>query len=120
MIAKDVLNMGPDLMGRDEGDTVTLLCPSAVIVGFVRNSLDVRVAKVVPAVDETLYTQAEAAFDAVFYNTLSSSTPTLAQARDNLHELLLGPSTLDVYTDTTGIRKELSTGGTFSIETELG
>lgn len=83
-----------------------------------KNNLDIRLAKIIPAISQTQVTQAEAVFDAVYFANLNISAtdqpqpPTVALA-------VFGNTQQNTRGLQTGIRKTLSTGGQVSISTEF-
>lgn len=83
----------------------------------VNNNLDLRVARVQPAIDQSRLTRAEAAFDATlfanfdFQNLDTPRPPTTAAA--------FGTSQTETYALTTGIRKLMTTGGQIAMQTSF-
>ncbi len=80
----------------------------------VENSLDLAIARLIPAVSATQVTRAEAAFDAVFfasadYQNIDTPVPGTAFFSGQSESLTLR----------TGVRQPLTSGGTFAVETGL-
>ncbi|MBI1336333.1 MAG: hypothetical protein GC164_05160 [Phycisphaera sp.] len=113
------LQLGQDLMGQSDNTMVAMSLRKAVRTA-VKNNLDVRQARMIPAINQTLVTQAEAVFDAVFftnldYNTLDTPQPPVIGGLSSAFG-----STQTTTTDlTTGIRKPLTTGGQITAQTQF-
>ncbi len=119
-ISHDTLVMGSDLMAHNKTDAVTLSLRRAVDLA-IRNNIDVQVAKVAPAITETQYTQAEAAFDSVFFSSYDLSyAHTPLPPPVSASNTIFGSSNIDTDVLSTGIRKPLSTGGTITVQTDAG
>lgn len=88
----------------------------------VSNNLEVQFARLEPAVREARVTQAEAAFDWVFFSNLEYSDSTQPQPqRQTADGVTLGQRVIEQrsVTSTTGLRRPLETGGSFQIQQEL-
>jgi len=108
------LILGPDLLGRDQLETVSMSLEQVIGLAAEKN-LDVRFARITPAVSQAQITEAEANFDAVFFTNLNFrklDTP-LPPAAANLGTF--GSVKEDTRELTTGIRKNLVSGGQMTI-----
>jgi outer membrane protein len=111
------IELGTDLAGSPETKTVKLSLKEAVRMS-VENNLRSKAAKLLPAVAQAQITQAEAAFDATFFTNLDQTFA------DTPRPLTTGSlSTTGQYTNTTtlttGIKKNLSTGGQITTQTSF-
>ncbi len=108
------LELGPDLTGQEEAETVRMTLQQVIHLA-ARSNLDVQVARLLPAISQAQITQAEAAFDAVYFADLSySSTDTPAPPSPIP---TFGATQRKVTELTTGIRKSLTTGGQVTLQT---
>ncbi|MCC7146753.1 MAG: TolC family protein [Phycisphaeraceae bacterium] len=113
----DPLQLGTDLQGEEKATTVSITLQKSVELA-VRNNLNVQIARLAPAAQETLVTQAQAVFDAVFFSNFDFSHldtpggPALPLGSG-------GNRASDVSTLSTGIRKPLSTGGSARVQTDI-
>jgi outer membrane protein len=111
--------IGSDLVGDLESNSVSLSLQRCIELS-VKNNLDSRVASIQPAISQTRITQAQAAFDPEFFaratdtNLDTPRPPTLSSVND-----AFGTQKSDTQELTTGIRKQLSTGGEVTIQTEM-
>lgn len=83
-----------------------------------KNNMDIRLARLIPAISDTQVTQAEAVFDAVYFANLNftkTDTPQPPTGGGGL--AVFGNTKQDTRGLETGIRKTLSTGGQFSVST---
>jgi outer membrane protein len=109
----DVPQLGPDLTGKTEGKVVAMTLQEAVSRA-VRKNLDVQLANLGPAFNDTQITQAEALFDAVYFADYSF------QQLDTPQPPLFGNDRQrETHGIATGIRKPMTTGGQFTIQTDL-
>ena len=111
-----VLDVGTDLMGGPTTKTVRLSLREAVQMA-ARNNLDVKVARIQPAIRQTQITQAEAVFDAIYFADfdfakLDTPLPPTGIGLGNF-----GTVQEDTRTLVTGIRKTLTTGGQVTLST---
>ena len=111
--------LGADLTGREQREIGLNL--QAAISSAVRNNLGVQEARLQPAINEAEVLSAEAAFDAVFFTDVElawtdepSTVPVLGGV-----PLGSGVNASQRYSFSTGIRKPLVTGGSFSVSTDL-
>lgn len=112
------LELGPDLRGREATDTVSMALQSAIKLA-VQHNLEIASARLLPAIAQTQVTQAEAIFDAVaFVNVdlqdLDTPRPPTAGAASPF-----GAQQTETVSLTTGIRKQLSSGGQFTVQTQV-
>ncbi len=112
------LDLGPDLMDQKTVEPVTMTLERVIHLA-AKNNLDVRIARLQPAVNQTQITQAEAAFDAVLFADLSLNKLDTPQP-----PALAGLGTFGTVQDdqrelTTGIRKLLTTGGQMTFSTRV-
>ena len=113
------LELGPDLLGREENQTVALTLREAVHKA-VQNNLDAEVARLRPAINRTRIRQAEAAFDAALFANLNLRRTEDPQPPPS------GPG-LDTFSTTVqerdqvtaGIRKPLTTGGQIRVQSQF-
>ena len=110
------LLLGPDLMGNPQFKGVSMTLERANRMA-IQNGLDLRLARLVPAVADTQIIQAEAAFDATFFSNFTFTKLDTPQP-----PALLGLGTFGtVQSDTrelqTGIRKLMTTGGQIQVST---
>ena len=117
---QDTMKLGADLLGDRDPNTVAMSLNRAIQLS-VRNNLDVQVARLVPAINQTQITQAEAVFDAVVFSNLDHQKldtplpPTVSLAA----EPLFGAVKSETTSWTTGIRKRLSSGGVVTLQNEI-
>jgi len=115
------LEVGENLLGEGPGDRIQLSLQQAVRMA-VENNIDLRVSRMGPAIDETRITQAEANFDAVFFTDASLSLtdqPRPQATAPGAPASLGGSQQRDDFTLTTGVRKQLYSGGQISFQTEV-
>ena len=109
--------IGPDLMGRET--RIVAIGLQRVIRGAVEHNLAVEEARLAPAIAEADVVRAEAAFDWVFFsNTVWNDLdqPGPGPGFLNLDAVVNSQQTV---TQTTGVRRPLTTGGRLSLEQEL-
>lgn len=110
---------GPDLFDTTNTPTISMNL-HRVIHGTVQNNLTLQIARLVPAVDDALITQAQAVFDATFFATidwqkLDSAQPPVAGTTN----AALSPNQSETTTSSLGIRKTLTTGGSVALQQEI-
>ncbi|MEX0776607.1 MAG: TolC family protein [Phycisphaeraceae bacterium] len=113
------MRLGPDLQGNSETDMAGISLRRAIELA-VKNNLNVEVARLSPAITQAQVIAAEAAFDAVFYSTLTierTDTPRPGTAAGGFASVFGGVQEREVDALTTGIRKPLTTGGQFAVQT---
>ena len=98
--------------------TVRMGLQRAVALAVAHN-LDVKLAQIIPAISEAQVVEAEAAFDAVFFNDFSFTKTDRPQPVTVVGGIPVGTAMRkeQAVTLTTGIRKQLDTGGQFSVAT---
>lgn len=111
--ANDPLVLGRDLQGRELVDVVELSRADAVRRA-VDNNLDVRVARLGPAIGEQDLLAAEAAFDATFFTTASWGKLDTPQP-PGIIPGLSGDTQSETFQLTTGITQPLKSGGAITI-----
>lgn len=112
------VQLGADLEGNADSATATLSLERATRLA-VQNNLDLRLAQLVPAVQQAQVVQAQAVFDAVFFangNWGKTDTPRPPSA---LGAAFGGGQAVDTYGVETGIRKALTTGGELTLSTSF-
>jgi outer membrane protein TolC len=116
---KGVVNLGKNLLGREDGLVVQLSLQRAIALAL-RHNLDLRSARLTPAIAETQIIQAEADFDAViFANADWAKTDNPAVGDNAGFAGLSTDQTRNVLDLNAGIRKRLTTGGQIQAETTL-
>jgi outer membrane protein len=115
---KDIqLSPGTDLLGKDSVQVVRLSLQEAVALA-VRNNLDLKVARMTPAISEARIVQAQAVFDATFFTNLNYSKLDTPQPGGFVPGLSGNTKREDVQLST-GIRKPLISGGQITVQTDL-
>jgi len=117
--ADDPLDLGSDLLGRAdaEAEAVALSLEDAIRM-TVQNNLDVRTARLSPAISRAQVVAAEAAFDAVFFTNAQWAkldTPQPAGAIPGLS----GDTQSENFQLNTGLTKPLTTGGAVTLENTI-
>ncbi len=110
---------GGDLLGRKEDEVVEL--PLSRAIGLaVQNNLDLRVARLSPAIAEAQVVQAQAQFDAVFFTNLDYSNTDRPGIAPATFFGTGGDRQAQSAQLTTGIRQPLlATGGTLTAQTSF-
>lgn len=113
---KNDINLGKNLLGEEDRPTVAISLRQAIHLA-VKNNLDVKQARMLPAVGQAQVTQALAAFDAIFFvnydfQKLDSPQPPTQVGFDRFSS-----RKSDSRTYTAGVRKQLSSGGQFTLST---
>lgn len=111
-----LLDVGPDLLGRDERQVMRIDLQRA-IDRAVRNNLDLEIARIRPAVAEAQLVRAEAAFDAVLFAETEYADTDTPQPRGPGG--VGGNSQRERLSVSGGIRKQLEGGGVLSLETAI-
>lgn len=114
------LQLGADLFGQTDSPTLAISLQKTVEL-TVRNNLSLQQARLLPAVSQTVVTQAEAVFDAVYFATFDYSnldTPG-APVPGLFGGLIGGDRRTRTQTMTTGIRKPLTSGGVITAQTDF-
>lgn len=116
---QDPLDVGVDLLGQRMPKVVKMTLQQAIHHAAASN-LDVRFARIQPAITETLVTQAEADFDAIFFSNFDFQKQDTPQPRAGAGLAAFGTVQQDTRSLTTGIRKNLVSGGDMTFSTQLG
>lgn len=111
------LQLGTDLFGQTDSPTLTISLRKAIEFA-VRNNLDVQQAQLLPAVSQTIVTQAEAIFDAVYFATFDFSNLDTPGA-PGVGLIAGGDRRTRTHSLATGIRKPLTTGGVLTLQTQF-
>lgn len=111
------LEVGSDLLGRDDSPIVQLSLKEAISLAMQHN-LDVQFAQISPSVSASRVTQAEAAFDSTFFTTANWSKLDTPQPTGNVPGLA-GDRRSENFDLATGIRKRLTTGGVVTLQTDV-
>lgn len=113
------LDLGPDLMGDEETQTVGMTLQRAIHLA-AQNNLNVQVARFQPAIDQAQITQAEANFDAVYFADLNFEKLDTPQPPSLGGFAQFGEVQSDERSLNTGIRKNLISGGQMTLSTRFG
>lgn len=108
---------GTDLLGQDGAQVVRLSLREAVALA-VKNNLDLRVARMTPAISEARIVQAKAVFDATFFTNVNYTKLDTPQPGGSVPGLS-GNTKRDDVELSTGIRKPLISGGQITLQTDL-
>lgn len=111
------LKPGIDLAGNDTTQVVRLSLREAVAVA-VKNNLDLRVARMTPAISEARIVQAQGVFDATFFTNVNYSKLDTPQPGGFVPGLSSNIQRDDVQLGT-GIRKPLVSGGQITLQADL-
>lgn len=114
----DPVDLGHDLMGRDDIEVVAMTLRKAIQTA-ARNNLDVEVARIQPAINQTQITEAQAEFDAVFFSNLNFQNLDTPLPPSQAGLAAFGSVQNDSQTLNTGIRKNLISGGQMTISHEF-
>lgn len=110
--------IGLDLLGRE-----TVLVPvslQGVVMASVRENLDVEFAQYGPAISQAQLVQAEAAFDWTLFGSVQGRDSITPQTGAGGFGTGVVRNESDTATGTLGVRKELTTGGSLSVQHDLG
>lgn len=113
----DPLEVGPDLYGRQDADTIELSLEDAIRMA-VRHNLDVKVARLSPAVSRAQVAAAEAAFDATFFTTAQWAKLDTPQPAGTIPGLS-GDVQSELFELQTGLTKPLTSGGALTLSNTL-
>lgn len=115
---KDIkLDPGTDLLGQDAVRAVRLSLQEAVALA-VKNNLDLRIARMTPAISEARIVQAKAVFDATFFTNVNYTKLDTPQP-GGVVPGLSGNTKREDFELSTGIRKPLISGGQVTLQTNL-
>ena len=112
----DEVDYGRDLMGIDARPVGVSL--ERAIRSAVANNHEVQFARLAPAISESDVTAAEAAFDWTLFSNLNWTDQDQVSPSSSLG-LTSGFNQRQVVQGTTGLRRQLETGGQFAIQQEL-
>lgn len=110
------VDYGRDLMGIDARPVGVSL--ERAIRSAVANNLEVQFAQLAPAISESDVTAAEAAFDWTLFSNLNWTNQDQISPSTSFG-LTSGFNQRQVVQGTTGLRRQLETGGQFAIQQEL-
>jgi len=110
-------DFGPDLLGVEDEGGLKLSLQEAVALA-VKNNLDLRVARMTPAISEARIVQAKAVFDATFFTDLNYSKLDTPQPGGFVPGLS-GNTKRENVELSTGIRKPLISGGQITFQADL-
>jgi len=113
----DPLKLGADLEGNTEADLVNITLDEA-IRKTIESNLDLRIARISPAVRAEQLIQAQAAFDAVFFTTASWAKLDTPQPPGPIPGLA-GDTQSEAFELTTGIIQPLRSGGSIGISNTI-
>jgi len=113
------LTMGTDLAGEQQLEVSVSL--QSAIETSVRNNLSIQIARLQPAINESIVVAAEAAFDAVFFTNVNWNSTDRPQAVAIVGgtPIGVGAQINNQFRFDTGIRKKLSSGAQVFVFTEL-
>ncbi len=114
------MELEADLLGKTDSPMVGMTLKRALQLA-VQNNLSVQGARIVPSVSDTLVTQAQAAFDAVFFGewAFSELDTVRPPAVGTGVEATFGSTQERISGLSTGVRKRLTTGGQISATSEF-
>eukprot|EP00752_Nemacystus_decipiens_P014531 g12940.t1 len=115
--AGQTLDAGDSLLTSDEAPTVTIDLASAIRKAIEHN-LDLRVARLNPQISELQIEQAEAVFDGVLFADANFADLDTPQPPGTIPGIS-GDTQSNTRTLSTGIRKDLSTGGRITAQADL-
>ena len=118
------LTMGPDLSGERQREVSVSL--QSAIETSVRNNLSIQIARLQPAINESIVVAAEAAFDAVFFTNVDWSRTDqprpftlISDGMGGTTPIGAGAQINDQFRFDTGIRQRLTSGADVFVSTEL-
>lgn len=113
------LDLGPDLQGQVQQEVAVSL--QRAIATAVRNNLSARIAQLQPAISEAQVVAAEAAFDAVLFVSARYNDTNQPQTVPVIGGIPIGTgvSGSRTWVFETGVRKQLQSGGSFFVSTDL-
>ena len=110
--------LGEDLMGRQQG--VQPMSLRRAVLSSVARNLAVQVARFEPSISEAELVRAESAFDWTFFNDFvwqDLDTPQAGQGFGGAGQIARNAS--QSVSNSTGLRKALTTGGSFEVSQDL-
>ncbi|MCA9284324.1 MAG: TolC family protein [Phycisphaerales bacterium] len=113
------LDLGPDLQGQVQQEVAISL--QRAIATAVKNNLSARIAQLQPAISEADVVAAEAAFDATLFVSAGYVDTNQPQVVPIINNFRIGSSVQGSrsWVFETGVRRQLETGGSFSVSTDL-
>ncbi|MHC4447519.1 MAG: TolC family protein [Planctomycetota bacterium] len=118
--SRDRLEVGPDLTGAKQQEVTISL--QWTIASAVRSNLDIQIARLQPAINETDVVAAEAVFDALLFSNVDYEwidEPTAAIALTGTGVIGTAERANEQYRFETGLRKRLISGAEVSVSTDL-
>jgi outer membrane protein TolC len=115
----DPTELGPDLVGKPQ-ESVSITLETAIREA-VNNNLAVQQARLLPAIAEADVVAAEAVFDALWFSNADLSKTDQPTTVPVVSGVPLGTTVngSERYRFETGIRRQLTSGGQFSVSTDL-
>lgn len=115
----DKFDIGPDLLG--EAQQTSKVSLERAIRTAVANNLEAQFARLSPAISEAQVVAAEAAFDWTFYSNsvYSNLDEPKTVTRQGFSTFGSGVVKQQTESNTTGLRRNLSSGGTVTVQQEL-
>jgi len=101
--------------------TTTSITVNEAVVWAVTNNLDLQLARLEPAISKQSYIQAESVFDFVFAGNIASRGVKIPQQETLVGGVKFGASesVSDVQTYEASLAKKLTSGGTFTVSTNV-
>ena len=112
---QQTFNLAQDVLSIDQTKVSRLNLQEAIAVA-VKNNLDLQIARLAPAMIQTRITQAEAVFDALFFTQADYSKLDTPQPSGFIPGLVGNTQSEDLNLST-GIRKDLTSGGRITFQT---
>ncbi len=112
-------DVGPDLLGEAQRTSTVSL--ERAIRTAITNNLEAQFARLSPAIQESQVVAAEAAFDWTFYSNTnySSLDEPRTVTRQGFSTFGSGVTEQQQTSNTSGLRRNLSSGGSFTVQQEL-
>lgn len=115
---QDPLKLGADLVGESDGGVLSTSLRHAIHLA-AKHNLNVQLAQVQPAINQSRVSQAEAVFDAVFFTNFNYSNTDEPRPQSAINPAF-GAQQTQNWDVTSGIRKNLSSGGQVTADVTLG
>ena len=112
------LDLGPDLMGIEEIQTVGMSLQRAIHLA-AQNNLDVQIARIQPAINQARVTQEEANFDAIYFADFNFEKLDTPQPPSLGGFAQFGQVRSEERSLNTGIRKTLTAGTQMTLSTRF-
>lgn len=116
--ALETMELGQTLTGSEQVNLVSMTLEQVIKLA-VTNNLNIRLARLAPAIRDTQITQREAVFDAIYFARFDFSKLDTPQPPTLGGFGVFGSVRQDTRTLETGIRKTLGTGGQVTVSTQL-